>query len=208
MTPGERAVIYDVFEPKITHLFSTLVAKDSIIFDVGSWIGYYALLAAYRGARKVVAIEADPENVERINQNIKANEGFDKIIEVKHVGISSTKGKLKIERRKDSRVMSHILESDDGEILQDTLDEVARGIISIDLMMMDIEGHEIYALQGSRQLLKEKRIKNLLIEVHPKFLKQNGQSEDELIMLLRNYDYAVKKIASDSPSTFHILASS
>lgn len=36
---GERAMIYYVMSPKVVALFTSLLQNDSIIFDIGSWIG-------------------------------------------------------------------------------------------------------------------------------------------------------------------------
>ena len=50
-------------------------APDSVVLDVGANIGIYTLLAAKRGAR-VIAIEADPRNVEKLRHHVHLN-GFD-----------------------------------------------------------------------------------------------------------------------------------
>ena len=46
---------------------------------------------------------------------------------------------------------------------------------------MDIEAHEIYALEGMKELLSKKPVKHLMIEVHPKFLHEIGSTDAEVI---------------------------
>jgi FkbM family methyltransferase len=207
--PGERAIIYNAFEPKITKLFLSLVSKNSIVFDIGSWVGYYAILAAKQGAGQIFAVELDPENSERIRENANIN-GFENI-KILHAGVSDKKGRTIVERRKDSRIMAHIVGEMtvdgiiEGDVAVETLDDIA-GNRTVDLAMIDIEGHEFFALKGAQKLLNEKRLRKILIEVHPNFLAQNYQSADELTAFLDSFGYSVKKINAESPTVHYILA--
>ena len=88
--PGERAIIYNAYEPEVVALFTSLLHKDSIVFDIGAWIGNYTLLAATK-AKQVIALETNPDNISRINDNMSLNEGFDKIITVLNIGAKQQK---------------------------------------------------------------------------------------------------------------------
>lgn len=178
--------------------YSTQQLKASVL---GTRLGYYALLAAKQGA-KVVAIEVDPENVNRIKDNVRINGVHN--LQIVHAGIANKRGRLSVERRQDSRIMAHVKENPAGEIPLEMLDSIAKE--PIDLLMMDIEGHELYALGVARHLLAEKKIGRILIEMHPKFLKENGQSDEELITFLENNDYVVDKVFADSPTVYYLLA--
>jgi FkbM family methyltransferase len=48
-------------------LFNSLLHNDSIVFDIGAWIGNYTLLAATK-AKQVVAAETNPDNIARPHQ--------------------------------------------------------------------------------------------------------------------------------------------
>ena len=52
--PGERAIIYNAYEPEVVALLTSLLHKDSIVFDIGAWIGNYTLLAATK-AKQVIS---------------------------------------------------------------------------------------------------------------------------------------------------------
>jgi hypothetical protein len=43
-----RRVCYNLhaYEPKVMALFTSLLRKDSVVFDIGTWIGNYTLLVA------------------------------------------------------------------------------------------------------------------------------------------------------------------
>jgi hypothetical protein len=78
----------------------------------------------------------------------------------------------------------------------------------IDLVMMDIEAHEIYALEGMKELLSKKAVKHLIIEVHPKkILQQIGKTDAEVIQILENSGYKVDKFHKKSEAAYHIHAS-
>ena len=71
--PGERAIIYNAYEPEVVALFTSLLHKDSIVFDIGAWIGnyyyYYTLLAATM-TKQVIVLKTNHNNVGRIKHNI------------------------------------------------------------------------------------------------------------------------------------------
>lgn len=43
---GERAIIYNAYEPEAVAPSTSLLHKDYVVFDIGAWIGNYTLLAA------------------------------------------------------------------------------------------------------------------------------------------------------------------
>ena len=211
--PGERAIIYNAYEPEVVALFTSLLQKDSIVFDIGAWIGNYTLLAATK-AKQVIALEINPDNIIRLRKNISLNEGFDKIITVLNIGASNTKTLASLDKRK-SRLMDRVVVNmPEGKIdaenalRLDTLDNIAvnLGIKHIDLLIMDIEAHEIYALEGMRELLSNKAVKHLVIEVHPKFLHEIGKMDTEVIQILEKSGYNVEIFNKESEAAYHIHA--
>jgi FkbM family methyltransferase len=211
--PGERAIIYNAYEPEVVALFTSLLQKDSIVFDIGAWIGNYTLLAATK-AKQVIALEINPDNIIRLRKNISLNEGFDKIITVLNIGASNTKTLASLDKRK-SRLMDRVVvnmpesKKDAEDALRlDTLDNITAKleIKHIDLLIMDIEAHEIYALEGMRELLSNKAVKHLVIEVHPKFLHEIGKTDAEVIQILENSGYKVDIFNKESKAAYHIHA--
>lgn len=87
--PGERAIVYNVYENEITNLFLTVLREGDIVFDVGSWIGYYAVIAA-RKARKVVALDINEGNLTRVRENAELNHFHN--IETLRVGVDNKSG--------------------------------------------------------------------------------------------------------------------
>jgi hypothetical protein len=51
--------------------------------------------------------------------------------------------------------------------------------------MIDIEVHEIYALDGMKELLLRKAVTHLIIEVHPKILQERGKTDADIMPYLK-----------------------
>lgn len=54
--------------------------NEGVFLDIGANIGYYALMAAHQGARKVLAFEPNPVVFSRLQFNIKANNLAERIV--------------------------------------------------------------------------------------------------------------------------------
>jgi FkbM family methyltransferase len=200
--PGERAIIYNSYEPEVVKLFSSLVTDDVVVFDVGAWIGNYAMLAAHK-AKEVVAIEMDAVNVERIHHHISINHLHN--VRVINVGVSNRQGNAAIDVDQSS-LMRRITKESKTIISLDTLDNLSTQYDRIDIMIMDIEGHELYALKGMKKLLGNRTIKHLIIEVHPKLLQELNASDSEVLQLLTTNGYNVDKFHVESDAAYHIYA--
>jgi FkbM family methyltransferase len=64
------------------------------------------------------------------------------------------------------------------------------GIDGIDLLKMDIEGAEGMALRGMQETLHRRRVRRLLLELHPSQLQEHGQSAAEIIGRFQEWGYA------------------
>jgi hypothetical protein len=87
------------------------------------------------------------------------------------------------------------------------LDTLLEARVSPDptLVKIDIEGFELDALKGARQLLSCSR-PTLLVEIHPPQLALSGGSEDEIFTLLREHRYSWSIIDRNPNSLYSILA--
>jgi len=65
--------------------------EEDIFLDVGGNIGWYSLVAASQGAKKVYTFEPNPSNVVRICESLRLNDWTD-VVDVMMVGVSDTAG--------------------------------------------------------------------------------------------------------------------
>lgn len=143
------------------------------------------------------AFEPTPEVVERLWVNISLNSLAN--IAVNPVAVGQQPGKIFLHysggREGDNEGMNYVslgaTHSSDRMVPVVSLDDYCRqqGIIAIDLLKMDIEGHEYNALRGATGLLKRQAIHCILMELNSWAAERGGHTLAEVITLLRDNDY-------------------
>lgn len=165
--------------------------KNTIIIDCGAFIGDSVFIFdKFFNPKKIIAIEADKNNVDILNKNIAIN----KIKNVNPIccGVGDVHGKVKIAQH---GIWSHISESGDQEIEIITIDSLKEKMSDkIGLIKMDIEGYEMNALQGAKLTIKKDK-PVLLISIY-----HSGRDFFEIPKYIKNINSSYKmKIVSSSP---------
>jgi len=176
--------VYDVRE------LMSRVPAHGVFFDIGSYFGYYSLLAAQRGAR-VFAFEPDPANFSLLSQHIALNE-FDQIHAIP-LALSDAPGRARFASASmENRGTGHLAGKDEAghDITLTTLDAfvVEQGIERLDALKLDVEGAETRVLAGGRESLRRFR-PVMLVELNPPCLERAGSSEPELLGALSDLGY-------------------
>lgn len=178
--------------------------KDElVIFDIGSNVG--DTVEKYR----VMCKNAEIHSFEAIPHVMKIQEKkfqSDPEIYVNNIAISDEEGKFTY-RVNNYQDTSSLLNANkdflpdrygdvydmkyEVEIMMTTLDNycVKRGIESIDIIKMDIQGAELKALQGAHQLLTSGKVKVLFLECLFLPFYENQAFFADLIVHLAKYDY-------------------
>jgi len=156
-----------LYELELAGHIRALCPSGGACFDLGSASGFYALVFARRGARRVLAVEADTTTCERLRRNVAANPHLAPAIEVS-----------------ESRVGRET--SAEGTA---TIDELAYGADGFvpDLVKMDVEGNEVAALRGAGRLLAERK-PHVIIETHSEDFDAGCR------WLLEDHGYAVQTV--------------
>ena len=189
---------FRAFEPVTMGLFEDLLAPGYTVLDVGANFGLFSLIAAQKigPSGRVYAFEPDWRNGERLQRNVVRN-GFANI-EHLPLALSDHEGQITMylsSRDEDNLGSSSIVEAGgDREAISieaTTLDcfLTSSAITTIDVVKMDIEGAEVQALAGAAQAFAEKRIRNLLLEVHTLILARARCAE--LLQRLERFGYTV-----------------
>jgi len=163
-------------------------SAGSLVF-VGAHIGSLLVpLSSY--AKTVLGYEADPKNYELLKLNIALNNVKNAHVSNKAIGAKS--GRAIVVHNPLNTGNSSILEKTGSEedVELATLDSELKSFPEerVDLLVMDIEGHELYALKGSIKVLEN--IKFLDMEFAPEQLAEHNSDPIELLNLVFNYfDY-------------------
>jgi FkbM family methyltransferase len=181
--PGDKGVsielaVYRVHEPCTSRLLARCLRPGMTVVDIGCNIGYYALLEAQRvgPTGKVIAIEPEPENARLFLQNLQAN-GYRNVV-FHQVAISDQNGTLPL--RVSEKSNRHSLNpvpwpTTNLQVSVRTLDFLIakHALETVDLVRMDLEGHEVTVLPGMVQTIKTYSPR-LLIEIHPDLIGTQG----------------------------------
>ncbi|MFE4174993.1 FkbM family methyltransferase [Streptomyces sp. NPDC056909] len=154
------------YEMGSLHHWSRLAAASRIVLDVGAHVGYYAMIAALSNPKATVhAFEPVPPIHARLAVNHRAN-GVGNLV-LHQRGVSDEAGRADINIRFP---LAGLLST--GSSLEEfakppagaftsrvqlvTLDETL-GVTPVDLIKIDVEGHEPSVLDGARHLIKRDR---------------------------------------------------
>lgn len=133
--------------------------RDWTVFDCGANVGLFSLFM--RDAARVVAVEPNPSTGARLARNLETN-GVDAT--VLQAAITAEDGSVKMDFAGPS-VLAEIGEtgSEVRSVSIDTLlDETSTE--RVDLLKLDVEGHEIAALEGAGKALEAGRIRRIVAE--------------------------------------------
>lgn len=86
-----------VWEPALSEFILRNVGEGDVCVDAGANCGYFSLLLAQRVgvSGKVIAIEAAPENVQRLRENVELN-GVTDIVDVVMAACAPQKGEIQL----------------------------------------------------------------------------------------------------------------
>ena len=160
-------------EQRLLECWQKLAVDARIVFDVGANAGIYSLAALSSNPRaRVYAFEPTPEIVARLRAAAELN-GLNQL-NVQEAAVMDEPGYATLIRcRGDDGANAGMnfvrRQSESGErVRTESLDTFchARGIDQIDLMKIDVQGHEDSVLRGATGLLKEARISLILMELN------------------------------------------
>jgi FkbM family methyltransferase len=153
--------------------------EGDIVIDIGAHIGLYTIISSKRvGAQgKVVAIEADPENFEMLNSNIKLNQ-LTNVIPLNYAAFSKeTKIKLYLPSgesgfTKYNTIMPNWINTQEKfvEVNANTLDYLLQlnkiRQEEVNWIKIDVEGAEFEVLKGATNVLSKSKDVAILMELH------------------------------------------
>jgi len=185
--------IYGVYEPSETNLVKQIVKKNQIVIDIGSSIGYYTLLCSRLvGSKgKVYAFEPSLKKFKILQKNIEVNDYKNVIAE--NIAVSNQNSEIDLNLRKIPSV---------------SLDSYFKNFDrKINFIKMDIDSHEIYALDGMRAMLKNNDDIKMMIEYWPPGMQEAGIEPSSLIKRLEDFDFKIYDIPKSitSPVTAEYL---
>jgi FkbM family methyltransferase len=156
--------------------------RFSAIVDVGANIGDFTL-GTRKLVDKIIVVEPGKQNFRALNANLNAN-FIDNVFTV-NVAATDTEKTVFLQGNTSDMFVSA---QEKGEAIRGlTIDHIVQShnIDSVDVVKLDVQGHELPALVGMSRLLLRKSVKLLIVEVH---LKRGVRSND-VVYIMNKYGY-------------------
>jgi FkbM family methyltransferase len=170
--------VFDSYEPATTFVFERVVAAGNVVADVGAHWGYFTLLAATLcgEAGRVIAFEPYPRNVSILTKNVRANRLSN--IDIVPGAVTDREGFADLFLSHDTSGNSLISVPPGAKLVPGRCDRLAVRTLALDdffasarctptLVKIDIEGGELAALDGMRELIRKTRDLALIVELNP-----------------------------------------
>jgi FkbM family methyltransferase len=188
----------------------------SICLDVGANVGVYVLQFAHWSGEggRIIAFEPNPSAREVLQKHIELNSLIQRV-EVVPAAVGAQCGRATMFAA-EADGMSRL--GAPNELIADRVEEISVPVVTLDSfcqertirpdwLFMDIEGFEIAALEGARQLVKERTPDlNIVVEMHPNVWSSADTTRAGAEQLLRELNLrAVPLTGQSDPLNEHGL---
>ncbi|MBI1884963.1 MAG: FkbM family methyltransferase [Chloroflexi bacterium] len=197
----EPSYLKGVYEPGTTALFQQIVKPGMTVVDAGAHVGYFTLLAASLVGRagRVFAFEPEPGNFALLARNVEAN-GYRNVVCCQQaLSDRPGRGELFLGRYSITHSLAGHSAGDGGRsvpVETTTLDDFLsrRGWPSVEVVKMDVEGWEPFALAGATRLLERCPGLKLVVEFTPSLILKAGVDPAAFLQGLRDLGFEIRAI--------------
>jgi FkbM family methyltransferase len=164
--------------------------KGDLFADVGANVGVYSILAAGACGARVEAFEPVPSAAAGLRENVMLNNLSD-LIFLRPVAVGSSGGQVEITT--DRGGANCVVETSHrgnrtARVEVISLNEHFRAECPI-AMKIDVEGYESRVLAGAEALLRDHRLKVVIVEAIPR-PERDGMNVADSVDILRRHDFA------------------
>lgn len=187
------------YEPNVTDCIKKRLRKGMTLLDVGANIGWFTLTGAVSCGEsgKVFAIEPSQTNLQLLYRSLAANR-FTNVTVFPYAASDSNRF-FQLSTAFSNAAVRATRETAEGATLVQAarIDELLGDRQNVDLIKIDIEGHEPAALRGMRRLL-ERCHPVIASEFSPKAIREGlGENPEDFLASLRSLGYRLSVIESN-----------
>lgn len=170
----------DYWDRKALTMIDKYLPEDAVILDIGANIGSHTVYwALEKNAKKVYSFEPFAQTFDVLTINIALNGLEDRVV-LSNYGLSNEKCKAKVKSFFEKNVGgTSFAKSADGNYMFVPLDSIEFAE-KIDLIKIDVEGHEIETLEGAR---------NTIAKNQPVIVIETFNKKAEVTNFLSNFGY-------------------
>lgn len=165
--------------------------------DLGANEGYFSVMASRRVGPegRVIAIEPQPRLQEVVQKNLELNQCQNAQLET--IAVSDKADEVEFflspEMNTGSSGFTRSTRYKVPTVKVQTMPLAQAfakfGVETVDVMKVDIEGHEYEAILGSKEVFEQKRVHHLILELHPWILEKRDLKADDITDFLKSCGY-------------------
>jgi FkbM family methyltransferase len=185
---GSAVYVHGIADYSEMLFLAHLLRKEDLFVDVGGNVGMYSVWVAGVTGARAMTFEPVPSTYEKLLRNIRLN-GLEGRIEAHRAAVGQETGSVNMTSNHGG--LDHVVETQTEASVQVPvvrLDDACHGR-SPTAMKIDVEGYEMNALIGGREVLSNRSLKAIVIELQDWTLRKFGTSEEEVRRLLAEYDF-------------------
>lgn len=145
-------------EPDVAHVFRDYARRATGFIDVGANTGFYSMLAHAANQKiRIWAFEPNPAVYRKLEHHILINK-MEASCQPYAMALGEVAGAVKLQIPADA-TMAHVVgDGEEGiEVPIQPLDAVISPRDKVDLVKIDVEGHELAVFRGMRRILREQQ---------------------------------------------------
>lgn len=198
-----QIISHGMYEPAVAWAIEENLKSGDTMLDVGANIGFFTLLANHIvGSKgKVYSFEPNPEIFELMSASV-FNNAFRPRSERHNVAAFYETGELELtwsssghgggRLRTSERVKS---DEKTAMVTTDKIDNLVKpSDLPVQLIKIDTEGSELFALKGAEQVIKNSPDCKIITEWNPGFLRDRGASIEEAVEFVSSRFKHIEKI--------------
>jgi len=198
-SPGFKNFLKDNSHERGEVKFLESIVKEGMnAIDIGANVGITTVTVARKIGRrgKLYSFEPTPEYFNILKENISSN-GLENV-KVYELAVTDQVGRAPFSQKELSSGIVFEEGAKKFEVSTTSIDRFLseEKIERIDLINMDCEGSELLVLKGAKETLQKNKVK-IFCEIHHDFLKQLGQSVEDLVQYLQGLEFQVQSVSLD-----------
>lgn len=188
-----------LWEPSTSLILERFSQQSREILIAGAHMGYLVLLSALHTKGRVHAFEPIPGLFQKSEDNLNLNSELRARITLTQAALGEDRGEITMY---SEDIRSSVIPYGGGHIANQnkvivpitTVDDYCRkiGVEKLDLILLDIEGFEWFALNGAKDALKAKPV--LILEISPKILSKTVITPEMMFTRLASLGYKISFI--------------
>lgn len=189
-----------IWEPENLSVLYSFVTGNTVFLDIGANVGYFSIAIGNRLKRggKVFAVEPHPVLTNLLERSIQLN-SLETVVQVLQCAVSDQEGTLNLFYPDDhlGKGSSSRNVDEQGQTLSvqsHRLDTLLSQDLVVDLIKIDVEGHELNVLRGMQEILNRSPNVKILFEK----LESATAETDEIGKLLCEQDLALYGVGPHS----------